>query len=49
MEQIEEVIREKSQNTDDADALMELIQTAFISKRSVQRMIEELKEAVLND
>ena len=49
MDQIEEVIREKSQNDADADAVMELIQTAFISKRSLQRKIEELKGAVLDD
>jgi len=49
MDQIEEIIREKSTTEDDANAVMELIETAFISKRSLQRMIEELKESAIDD
>lgn len=49
LNQIEEIIREKSPNEEDAETLLELIHKAFVSKSNLQRAIEEIKESVLND
>lgn len=44
MNQIEEVIREKSENEEDAEELMELINTAFENNSALIRKIDRMKE-----
>jgi hypothetical protein len=49
MSQIEDCIREKAQNPQDADELMELIRLAFEGRSQLISKIEEIKDGVLND
>jgi len=48
MSHIEDIIREKCTNPEEAEDLVSMARSALISKRQLLRTIDEIKEGVLN-